>query len=36
MDETPVVVTNMIWKLPLQTSTVKENLYYTMGDADIF
>jgi hypothetical protein len=34
--ETPVVVTNMIWKLPLQTSIVKENLYYTMGDTDIF
>lgn len=33
---TPVVVTNMIWKLPFTTSTVKENLYYTMGDADIF
>ena len=33
---TQVVVTNMIWKLPLATSTVKENLYYTMGDADIF
>lgn len=35
-NETQVVVTNMIWKLPFTTSTVKENLYYTMGDADIF
>jgi len=34
--ETPVVVTNMVWKLPLTTAVVKENLYYTMGDADIF
>jgi hypothetical protein len=34
--ETPVVVTNMVWKLPLKTATAKENLYYTMGDADIF
>jgi hypothetical protein len=36
VNETLVVVTNMIWKLPFTTSTVKENLYYTMGDADIF
>ena len=35
-NEGPVVVTNMIWKLPFTTATVKENLYYTMGDADIF
>jgi hypothetical protein len=35
-NETQAVVTNMIWKLPLTTSTVKENLYYTMGDLDIF
>lgn len=35
-NETPVVVTNMIWGLPFQTSTAKENLFYTMGDADIF
>jgi hypothetical protein len=34
--ETEVVVTNMIWKLPLDTSVVKESLYYTMGDVDIF
>lgn len=34
--ETPVVVTNMIWKLPVQTSTVRECLYYTMGDTDVF
>ena len=35
-NETQVVVTNLIWKLPLQTSTAKENFYYTMGDTDIF
>jgi len=34
--ETQVVVTNMIWKLPIKTSTARESLYYTMGDADIF
>ena len=34
--ETQVVVTNMIWKLPIKTSIAKESLYYTMGDADIF
>jgi hypothetical protein len=34
--ETPIVVTNMVWKLPIKTSIVKENFYYTMGDADIF
>lgn len=36
MKETQVVITNMIWKLPIKTSTVRESLYYTMGDADIF
>ena len=35
-EKTPVVVTNMVWKLPLATDLVRENLYYTMGDADIF
>lgn len=34
--ETGVVVTNMIWGLPLKTSEVKDALFYTMGDADIF
>jgi hypothetical protein len=35
-EKTPVVVTNMVWKLPFSTDLVKENLYYTMGDVDIF
>jgi len=34
--ETEVVVTNMVWKLPIQTSFARDKLYYTMGDADIF
>lgn len=34
--ETPIVVTNMVWKLPVQTHVARESLYYTMGDADIF
>jgi hypothetical protein len=34
--KTQVVVTNMIWKLPLDTRTVREDLYYTMGDIDIY
>lgn len=34
--ETEVVVTNMIWNLPLKTSVVRDALYYTMGDVDIF
>lgn len=33
---TEVVVTNMVWNLPVQTSFAKEGLFYTMGDADIF
>ena len=36
LQETPVVVTNMVWNLPLKTSTAQECLYYTMGDTDIF
>jgi hypothetical protein len=36
MKETEVVVTNMIWKMPIPTPAVKENLFYTMGDVDIF
>jgi Acetyltransferase (GNAT) domain len=35
-EKTEVVVTNMIWKLPLPTESIREDLYYTMGDADIF
>lgn len=35
-EKTRVVVTNMIWKLPFSTGLVRENLYYTMGDVDIF
>jgi hypothetical protein len=35
-NKTPVVVTNMIWKLPFATHLVRDNLYYTMGDIDIF
>ncbi len=35
-DKTQVIVTNMIWKLPVRTSFAKERLFYTMGDADIF
>lgn len=34
--ETEVVITNMVWRLPLATSFVRENLFYTMGDVDIF
>jgi len=36
MEKTHVVVTNMIWKLPLDTNIVREELYYTMGDVDIY
>jgi hypothetical protein len=35
-ETTPVVVTNMIWKFPIATDIVRKNLYYTMGDTDIF
>jgi len=34
--ETEVVVTNMVWKLPIQTSFARDELFYTMGDVDIF
>lgn len=34
--EKEVVVTNMVWKLPFATYIVRKNLYYTMGDVDIF
>ena len=33
---TEVVVANMIWRLPIPTHEVSTNLYYTMGDLDIF
>lgn len=33
---TEVVVANMIWRLPIPTDEVREALYYTMGDLDIF
>ncbi|CDH43916.1 GNAT family N-acetyltransferase [Candidatus Contendibacter odensensis] len=33
---TEVVVANMIWRLPIPTTEVREALYYTMGDLDIF
>jgi hypothetical protein len=36
LEPTEVVATNMIWRLPLSTTTVREELYYTMGDLDIF
>jgi len=36
LTESQAVVTNMIWKLPFETASVKRDLYYTMGDADIF
>jgi len=34
-ERTGVIVTNMIWQLPLKTSLLRERLYYTMGDTDI-
>lgn len=33
---TEVVVANMTWALPIPTDEVRETLYYTMGDLDIF
>ncbi|MCB1771414.1 MAG: GNAT family N-acetyltransferase [Candidatus Competibacteraceae bacterium] len=36
LEPTEVVAANMIWRLPLRTATVREELYYTMGDLDIF
>lgn len=33
---TPVIVTNMVWRAALPTETVAQELYYTMGDLDIF
>jgi hypothetical protein len=34
-EETELVVTNMVWKLPVSTSFAHENLFYTMGDTDM-
>ena len=34
--ESEIVVTNMVWKLPLATRFVQENLFYTLGDTDVF
>lgn len=34
--KTEIVVINMVWKMPLETSFARENLFYTMGDVDIF
>ncbi len=34
--ETPVVTANMCWRSALDTQTVRQSLYYTMGDVDIF
>jgi hypothetical protein len=36
LEPTEVVAANMVWRLPLRTATVREELYYTMGDLDIF
>lgn len=36
VESTEVVVANMIWRLPIPTGEVQRNLYYTMGDLDIF
>jgi hypothetical protein len=33
---TEVVVTNMVWRLAIPTDAVRNELYYTMGDLDIF
>lgn len=33
---TDIIVANMVWRLPLLTETVRKELYYTMGDLDIF
>jgi len=31
-----IVPTNVVWKTPMDTETVRNHLYYTMGDNDIF
>lgn len=33
---TGVIVANMVWALPIATAEARANLYYTMGDLDIF
>jgi hypothetical protein len=34
--KTDVTICNLIWKMSIQTSFVRENYFYTMGDTDIF
>jgi hypothetical protein len=34
--ETAIIASNAVWNLPIKTSTVRDNLYYNMGDTDIF
>lgn len=36
IEPTEVVVANMVWGLQIPTAEVREDLYYTMGDLDIF
>lgn len=36
INTTPVIVTHMVWRATLPTATVARELYYTMGDLDIF
>ncbi|HRD65338.1 MAG TPA: GNAT family N-acetyltransferase [Candidatus Competibacter sp.] len=36
VESTEVVVTNMVWGLQIPTADVRDELYYTMGDLDIF
>lgn len=31
-----VVVTNMVWHLPVATTTARERLFYMMGDVDVY
>lgn len=33
---TGIIVANMVWRLPIPTQEVRTDLYYTMGDLDIF
>lgn len=35
-EATQVVVTHMVWRPAIATATVQKELYYTMGDLDIF
>lgn len=36
IESTEIIVTHMVWRPSLPTATVREELYYTMGDLDIF